>query len=298
MSNSQISAPSGKIIIAAMPAVFVFFWSTGFVGAKFGLPYAEPATFLAYRFTIVSGILFASALFFKAGWPGSWRQALHIAVAGLLLQAVYLGGVFYSIWLGVDAGVSALIAGLQPLLVAVLAGPLLGERISRRQWLGFFLGLLGVALVIWRKLDIGSGTPVGMLLSFLALVGITVGTLYQKKYCAHMDLRTGTAIQAAVTALAMWALSFLVETRVVAWTPEFIGALIWLCLVLSFGAFILLVYLIRRGEAARVSSLFFLVPPCTALVSFFLFDETFGPLALLGMAIAVAGVALVNSERR
>ena len=277
-----------------MPGVFVLLWSTGFIGAKFGLPYAEPMTFLVLRFAIVTVLLCIFAGLSGAPWPRDWVAAGHIAVAGLLLQAVYLGGVFAAIYNGVPAGISALIVGIQPLLVAAAAGPVLGETVTARQWLGLVLGLGGVILVVWTKLDIGVGTVWGYALSVIALVGITVGTLYQKRYCPAIDLRSGTAIQFAATTVVLAPLALLFETRQVQWSGEFIFALGWLCIVLSLGAITLLFILIRRGAAAKVSSLFFLVPPCTALVAWPLFGERLSLLALAGMAATMLGVALVN----
>ncbi len=277
-----------------MPGVFVLLWSTGFIGAKFGLPYAEPMTFLVLRFAIVTVLLCVFAGLTSAPWPKSWREAGHIAMAGLLLQAVYLGGVFASIYHGVPAGISALIVGIQPLLVAAAAGPVLGETVTRRQWLGLVLGLGGVILVVWTKLGIGIGTPWGYALSVIALVGITLGTLYQKRYCPGIDLRSGTAIQFAATTVVLVPFALLFETRQVQWTGEFLFALGWLCIVLSLGAITLLFLLIRRGAASKVSSLFFLVPPCTALVAWPLFGEQLSLLALIGMAATMLGVALVN----
>ncbi len=277
-----------------MPAVLVLLWSTGFIGAKFGLPYAEPATFLAYRCSLVAAILIVIAVVMRAPWPRSPMAVFHIVVVGLLLQAVNLGCVYFAISMGVDASVSALINGLQPVLVAVFAGYLLGESINMRQWLGFVLGFGGVALVVWQKLQLGNGTPLAMVLSVAALLGLSIGVIYQKRFCQEMDLRTGTAIQNLAAAAAMWGLAFAFETRVVQWTGEFIFAFLWLTFVLSLGAIILLLYMIRRGQAARVSSLFFLVPPVTAVISYFLFGETFGPVAFIGLIVAVGGVALVN----
>ncbi|HEX6958424.1 MAG TPA: DMT family transporter [Ferrovibrio sp.] len=277
-----------------MPGLFVLLWSTGFIGAKLGLPYAEPMTFLVLRFAVVTILLAAFAALSRAPWPRSLAEAGHIALAGLLLQAVYLGGVFASIFHGVPAGVSALIVGIQPLLVAAGAGPLLGERVTARQWLGLVLGLVGVVLVVWTKLGSGVGTPWGYALSVIALIGITLGTLYQKKFCPAIDLRSGTAIQFAASAVFLAPFALLFEARRIVWSGEFVFALGWLCIVLSLGAISLLFVLIRRGAAAKVSSLFFLVPPCTALVAFFLFGEALNLLALLGMAATMAGVALVN----
>jgi drug/metabolite transporter (DMT)-like permease len=286
--------------IAVTPAVFVFLWSTGFIGAKFGLPYAEPMTFLALRFAIVGAALLLITLVWQAPWPGSWRETGHIAVAGLLLHGVYLGGVFASIDRGVEAGVSAIIVGIQPLLTAAAAGWVLGERVTRRQWFGLVLGVLGVLLVVWRKLVLGLGTPVGVGFSVVALFGITAGALYQKRFCAAMPLRSGNVIQFAASAAMTGLLALAFETREIAWTGPFVAALTWLVVIMSLGAISLLHMLIRRGAAARVASLFYLVPPTTALMAWLLFDERFGPLALVGMAmiaLGVAGVALVLVRR-
>lgn len=291
-SPSPVSLQS--LALGSMPGVFVLLWSTGFIGAKLGLPYAEPMTFLVLRFAIVTVLLAAFAGLSGAPWPRDWKMVVHIAVAGVLLHAVYLGGVFASIFHGVPAGISALIVGIQPLLVAAAAGTILGETVTARQWLGLALGLAGVVLVVWTKLGIGVGTAWGYALSVIALIGITIGTLYQKKFCPGIDLRSGTAIQFAAATAALAPFALLYEVRQIAWTGEFIFALGWLCIVLSWGAISLLFMLIRRGAAAKVSSLFFLVPPCTALVAYFLFGEQLNLLALIGMALTMAGVALVN----
>jgi len=282
--------------LAAMPGLFVLLWSTGFIGAKLGLPYAEPMTFLVLRFAIVTVLLAVFAGLTRAPWPRDFKQAAHIAIAGLLLHGVYLGGVFASIFHGVPAGISALIVGIQPLLVAAAAGPVLGERVTAKQWLGLVLGLSGVILVVWTKLDLGIGTAWGYALSVIALFGITIGTLYQKKYCPYIDLRSGTAIQFAATTVMLVPFALLYETRQIVWSGEFLFALGWLCIVLSLGAITLLFILIKRGAASTVSSLFFLVPPCTALVAFFLFGETLSLLALVGMGVTMLGVALVNRK--
>jgi drug/metabolite transporter (DMT)-like permease len=285
---------SGKIWLAAIPAVFVFLWSTGFIGAKFGLPYAEPGIFLAIRHSIVAAVMIAVAVLFRAPWPKSWPAVVHLATIGILLHAIYLGGVFFSISLGVDAGVSALITGLQPVIVVILAGPLLGERQTRRQWFGFALGLIGVVLVVQNKLDLGAGTVFGMTLSVVALLGMALGTLYQKRFGQEMDLRSGSAIQFTAAAIVMWLVSWAFEDMLVSWTGEFIFAMFWLCVVLSFGAVSLLYLMIRKGAASKVSSLLFMVPPTAAIIAYFMFGETLSPVALVGMAIAVIGVALVN----
>ena len=281
-----------------MPLLFVVLWSTGFIGAKYGLPYAEPLTFLAVRYVLVIGLMTLLALAMRAPWPASPRDAMHIAVTGLLVQALYLGGVFMSIHHGLPAGISALVVGMQPLLTGALAGALLGERVSSRQWAGLALGFAGVALVVGSKVSVdGIATDAlgRMLLPALAaLVGITAGTLYQKRFCPRFDLRTGSVLQ-FLPSLALTALvASQIETMQIDWSGEFVFALLWLVLVLSLGAISLLNLLIRSGSAVNVASLFYLTPPTTALIAWAMFGETLSPLALAGMAIAVSGVWLAR----
>jgi len=296
-SSPQIPSQAQTLWLAAMPGLFVVLWSTGFIGSKLGLPYAEPMTFLLIRFVIVAVLLGVVSLVLGAAWPTSWRQVMHLGVAGLLLHGLYLGGVFAAIFHGVAAGVSSLIVGIQPLLVAAVAGRFLGETVSRLQWVGLVLGVAGVLLVVDDKLAVGEGSALGYGLCVLALFGITIGTVYQKKYCGAVDMRTGNTIQFAISALGILPFALVFETMQVDWHPRFVFALAWLCLVLSVGAITLLYLLIRRGAAAKVASLFYMVPPCTALIAWPLFGETLGPVALAGMAATVLGVALVNVKR-
>ena len=275
------------------PALFVFLWSTGFISAKLGLPHVEPMTFLTLRFGVVAVGFFALALWLRLRWP-SPRAMLHQMVAGLLLHGIYLGGVFAAIDQGVEAGAAALIVGVQPLLVAAVAAPLLGETVGWRQWLGLLLGILGVGLVVAEKLEGGMGTAVGVLFATAALLGITVGTLYQKRFAQGVDIRIGNVFQFAAAGLATGLAALAFEARVIDWQPAFVTALLWSIIVLSFGAVSLLLWLIAQGAASRVSSLFFLVPPTTALMAWLLFDERLPPLAMVGMVVAVLGVALVN----
>lgn len=285
--------------LASMPALFVLLWSTGFIGAKFGLPYAEPFTFLFIRFVLTLLVLLPLMRLFKAQWPAFPALWGHVAVTGLLVHATYLGGVFYAIDLGLPAGLASLLVGLQPLLTAALALPLLGERLSRWQWLGLALGLIGITLVLSGKLAPGSGGMfegfgLGALASvFAALLGISAGTLYQKRFCADMPLLGGSVVQYLAASVALGVGALLLETRQVEWAPTFIATLAWLVLVLSIAAILLLMALIRRGAASKVASLFYLVPPLTALEAWWLFDETLGPVALSGMAVAIAGVVMV-----
>ena len=276
-----------------MPGVFVVLWSTGFIGARLGLPHAEPFTFLMLRFAILTVLLGGFSLLVRAPWPSDWRQIMHLSISGMLLHCAYLGGVFYAIGNGMPVAVTALIVGTQPLITAALAGPILGEKITGWQWVGFALGLAGVALVVGPKLGAELGGLEGLAGSIFALLGITVGTLYQKRFGGQMDLRSGSTIQFAVCTLIMLLLASTSETMAVNWTGEFVFALLWLVIVLSVGAISLLFILIRRGVASKVASLFYLVPPVTAIIAYLVFGETLSFLAIQGMAVSVFGVALV-----
>jgi drug/metabolite transporter (DMT)-like permease len=284
---------------ALFPWLFVALWSTGFIGAKWGLPYAPALTFLALRFAIVSVLMLGVAWWFKAPWPRSGRQWLHIAVSGLLVHGVYLGGVFMAIGHGLPSGITALVVGLQPLLTALAAGLLLGERVRPAQWCGLALGFAGVSLVVSQKI---AQVPAGDLLAMLvpavvALVGITCGTLYQKRFCPSFDLRSGSVIQYVPCMAALALVASQTESMQVQWTGSFVFALAWLVLVLSVGAVSLLNLLISQGSAVNVASLFYLTPPATALIAWALFSETLSGLALVGMAVAVTGVWLARQGR-
>jgi drug/metabolite transporter (DMT)-like permease len=280
--------------MAGVPALFVLLWSTGFLAAKLGLPYAEPFTFLLLRFVAVSLILAAGALIRQAPWPRSLVECRRLALAGVLIHGCYLGGVFKAISLGMPAGVAALIVGLQPLLTAALAARYLGERVRWRQWLGLVLGFLGVVLVVREKLALTAADAWGVLATLVALLGMTAGTLYQKRHMGGMNLITGSAVQFAAVAIVYLPIVLVFETGAVRWSGAFLVALSWLTLVLSIGAISLFYLMIRRGAAAKVASLFYLVPSVTALLAFGLFGETLNPLAILGMALAAVGVALVS----
>ncbi|MBI2307276.1 MAG: DMT family transporter [Rhodocyclales bacterium] len=282
------------MLLKIAPFLFVFLWSTGFIGAKYGLPYADPLSFLLVRYGFVIGLMTLLALATRAPWPTDARRWFHIGVSGVLVHAFYLGGVFVAIGHGLPAGITALVVGMQPLLTAFGAGAFLGEKVTPRQWGGLALGFVGVFLVVSGKFS--ADAPLGAMLipAVVALLAITAGTLYQKRFCPSFDLRTGSVIQflptAALTALAI---ALFGEFRV-AWEPQFVFALGWLVLVLSLGAVSLLNLLIRSGSAVNVASLFYLTPPTTALVAWLLFGETLSGTALAGMALAVGGVWLAR----
>ena len=275
------------------PFLFVFLWSTGFIGAKVGLPYAGPLSFLLTRYAFVIALMTVVALATRAPWPREPVQWLHIGVSGVLVHAVYLGGVFVAINHGLPAGVTALVVGIQPLLSALGAGWLLGETVSGRQWAGLALGFVGVGLVVSGKF--GDGAALGPMLipAVVALLGITAGTLYQKRFCARFDLRTGSVIQFVPTAVVTAIAIALFEDFHIEWTPGFIFALAWLVLVLSLGAISLLNLLIRGGSAVNVASLFYLTPISTAVIAWAVFGEKLTLTATAGMLLAVSGVYLV-----
>jgi drug/metabolite transporter (DMT)-like permease len=281
--------------VAAMPAVFVLIWSTGFIVAKFGLPYAPPLTFLLLRFVGVLLVLGPLVLLMRAPWPSG--KVGHIALAGVLVQAGYLGGVWCAIKIGMPAGLSALIVGMQPILTA-FAAPLIGERVRGRQWLGLAFGIAGVGLVVANKISLIGLTWHSIALCLLALVSITVGTLYQKRHCPQFDLRTGTLIQFAASFAVVLPLAVMFEhltpaLQTVQWTPRFVGALLWSILALSIGAIFLLFALIRKSAATSVTSLLYLTPPTTALMAWLMFGEAFSLTGVAGMLLAVIGVYFV-----
>ena len=279
--------------MAAAPGLFVVLWSTGFIGMKLGAPFAEPFTFMGLRMLLVITILLVIIATTRAPWPRNPGAFGHIAVAGLLVHATYLCGMLFAIQMQLPLGFVALIAGLQPILTAVFANLFLHEKLNGRQWAGMALGLSGVVMVVASKYSLGTSNWPALGAVGIGLLGITFGTLYQKRFCASMDLRTGGVIQYAATCLLLWVLAFATETREVQWTGQFVFALFWLSIVLSLGAIGLLYLLIRRGAASKVASLFFLTPSVTAVMAYALFGEALGWLAVAGLLVTAAGVALV-----
>ena len=272
--------------------IFVFLWSTGFIIARYSMPYAEPMTIIFIRFGSVVLCMLPVVLIWKAPWPNR-SQIIHIAIAGALLQAGYVGGVWAAVKEGMSAGLTALIVGLQPILTAWFAA-WIAEKVTPKQWLGLILGLLGVGLVVWAKLSLTGMSHLSLVFIVVALLSITMGTLYQKKYCSQFDLRTGSVIQFAASAMICLPLMFLFETREIIWAPELILSLIWAVLALSIGAISLLFVMIRNGEATRVTSLMYLTPPTTAIMAWILFNEPITWTIILGIAITMSAVILVN----
>jgi drug/metabolite transporter (DMT)-like permease len=272
--------------------VFVLIWASGFVVAKYAAPYAEPLSFLVVRFAGVVLLMLVLALAARAAWP-SPRTALHIAVAGLGINAGYLGGVWTAIALGMPAAVTALMVNLQPVLTAAVAA-LFGARFGRLQIVGLLLGLTGVVLVVSSKLTTVGITPLTLGLTTLALLSITAGTLYQKRFCPEFDLRTGQVVQFAASLAVMLPFALAFESFRFDWTPQLAGALAWSVLVLTGGGVSLLFLMLRRGAAALVTSYINLVPGITALLALLMFGETLGVVAIIGMAVAVVGVGLAT----
>ena len=290
--QSRSAAP---VWLAFTPGLFVFLWATGFIGARLSAGHAEPFSFLFVRCAIVAAILALAAFAFGAPWP-SRRAAGHAMVVGALIHGGYLGCIFWAINNGLPAGVAALIVGLQPLLTALIAAPLLGERISARHWLGLGIGILGVALVVWPKLTFGDHgiTPLTIGASLFATVSISLGSIHQKRHVTGLDLRSGNAVQFLGAAAAVGLVALATERFEIDWTGEVIFAMAWLVLVLSIGATTLLYLMIRHGEVSRIAGLFYLVPAVTAALAWALFGETLLPVQILGMAVCAGAVMLVT----
>src|SRR5215813_14270825 len=282
-----------RLAIRTAPVLFVLLWSTGFIGARYGLPYIEPLTFLAVRMFFVVLIMSAIAIIGGAKPPDA-SEVGHSLVAGSLVHGLYLGGVFTAISQGVPAGISALIPGLQPIVTSTIANLFLGESVARVQWIGLVLGLVGVVLVLHDRSIMLAGSTLGWVASFLSLIGITLGTLYQKRYCGDIDWRVGNLVQ-YIGAGVLFALgAFAFESREIRWSGQLIFAMAWLVLVLSIAAVGLMYWLIRRSAATAFASLFYLIPAVTALFAYILFDERLDAISIFGMVICAGGVTLVN----
>lgn len=274
------------------PILFVALWSTGFVGAKYGLPYADPFIFLAVRVLIAAALLFAIAVIIKSPIAIGASAIRRSSLIGFFLHACYLGGVFFSISEGLPAGVAAVVTSVQPVLVSLLAVKVLGERLRGRQLAGLFLGLLGVVLVLGPSFE--QSIPVSAVIGIvIALVGSTMATLLQKKIGANVPLIAGTAYQYLASGLVLAIAAVLTGGTHIQWSGKFIAAFIWLIAVLSVGAILLLLWLLNQGSAASVSSLLYLVPPATAIEAFFLFGEKVNTQGFLGIGVTALGVWLV-----
>lgn len=280
-------------LLAAMPWVFVAIWSTGFVVARLAMPHVPPLSFLAWRYALS---VLAFALWVRVAgvsWPRGAAQWGHLGASGVLMHAGYLGGVWAAVRAGAPAGTVALIVGLQPLLTALWESQRGRHAVAPLQWAGLLLGLGGLVMVVWPKMGAGEITPVNLGLALLALAAITTGTLYQKRFVQPVDVRTGNAVQLAAAFVVTLPFAAL-ESAPMVWHHDVLVALAWSVLGLSLGGSSLLMMLIQRGAATRVTSLLYLVPPCTAVMAWWLFNERLGVLALAGMALCAGGVVLVR----
>ena len=300
------AAVSGRqdSLVRAMPAVFVGIWSTGFIVARYGMPHAPPMKFLALRYLLSVAAFLAWALASRAAWPRDRRQLGHLAVTGILMHAGYLGGVWAAVKAGMGAGLAALLVGLQPVLTALWVS-LRGGKVAPRQWAGLGLGLAGLVLVVWQKLGLGEVNRLNLAFDLVALVSITAGTLYQKRFVQPCDVRTANLVQLAAAFVVTLPLAALEHEGMRWWLAdgafnrELAGAVAWSVLGLTLGGSSLLYLLIQRGAATSVTSLMYLVPPTTALMAWVLFGEPITALIVAGMALTAVGVSLVvRSPRR
>ncbi|MAF50274.1 MAG: DMT family transporter [Rhodospirillales bacterium] len=295
-TNSPTASPRQSAVVLVAPALMVLMWGTGFVGTRISLLYGEPLTLVLWRCALTGGIMLAVSLALKAPWPRDGRTIAITMVVGILINGCFVSGSYLAVERGVSAGMVSLIVGLQPLLTAA-AAPLLGERVRRLQWLGLFLGLAGVGLVVAHKIGPGGRLFYGTGFAFMSLAGITLGSLMQKRFAAHLDVRTGITIQMAAAIIFLSVLAPFFETMQVELEVGFFLVLFWLSLVVSIGAIALMYVMIRKNAVTRVASLFYLVPPAVAVIEFATFGETLSPAVIIGMAIAAVGVFLVTRER-
>ncbi len=290
-----------SLFIRAAPLTFALLWSSGFMVAKYAAPYADPFTFLTVRIATTIVALALIVIASRAPWPSSAREAGHSMMVGVLLHGGYLGGVWWAVAQGLPAGISGLITAAQPLLTALLAAPLLGERVTHRQWCGIVGGFVGIVLVLAPRLSAVDTTALGivalpMVVNFAATISITLGTFYQKRFVAGTDLRTGTCLQFIGALAVMAPLALATETLRFDVNATSLAALAWSVLMTSLAAIALLLLMIRHGELSRVAALIYLVPPLAVLQAFILFDETLGAIQLVGMAVTAAGVWLATRK--
>ena len=283
------------------PGLFVLLWSTGFIGVKYGVPYAPPFYFLAIRMAIAALLLFIAISFLRKSQPITRSIIWPSTMIGLTLHGAYLGGCFFAVSRGMPAGVAALIVSLQPVLVSLFAAKYLNEPLNARAVFGLILGLIGLVVVVLPRISTTGTNTISLVAigaSAIGLLGGTAGTILQKKYGGVIPTLAGTSIQYAATAVVLLTLALIFEKPEIQWTAKFVGALTWLVLALSFGAILLLFFLLSHGSAASVSSLYYLVPAATAIEAYFFFDEHISPVSLLGTLITVVGVWLVVSKQK
>lgn len=280
------------------PILFVLLWATGFIGAGLAMPYAEPFTFMTVRFFIVAAILGIWALLSRATWPTK-AALLHAMIAGCLIHGIYLSAIFWAVHNGLPAGMSGLVAGLQPMMITVIAALLLRERPRAQQILGLVIGFIGVAMVVWPKFSLNTeGTnPVTLMAAFIGVLAISLGTVWQKRFGGAVDLKTSTTVQYLAAGALTGIAALLFETQQIIFSPQLIFAMVWLVLVLSIGAILALLVMIREGAVSKVASLFYLVPGAAAIMAYFLFGETLSLIQIGGMLVTTLGVALTTFKR-
>jgi drug/metabolite transporter (DMT)-like permease len=285
---------SANLLARLAPPLFVVIWATGFIVARVVAPHAEPLTFLLVRYLFAILVLSLLVAVAPVSWPRTWREWRNALIAGILLHGFYLGGVFWSVKHGLPAGISALVAGLQPLVTGLLAAPLLGETVPLRRWAGIGIGFMGASLVVLPKLGNGGVPPLPLVVCLLGMLSITLGTIWQKRTAGALDLRVNAAVQFIGAAGVTLPLMLLTEQGRIDFTPPLLGALAWAVFGLSIGAIGLLLFLIRQGAVVGVATLLYLVPPVAALMAFAFFGETLSPVQMVGMALAALGVAVAS----
>lgn len=290
MNNSPVL----RWLIFAAPLIFVLLWSTGYLSGRILRPYVEPLSYSAVRFGIAALILGGFALFRGAVFPKTLKTWLHIAFCGILIQGIFITGMLAAVNVGLEMGIAALVGGMQPIVTALIAGAWLKERFSTAQALGFIFGFIGLVMVLWRGASGGEFSGTGLLISIFAMLGITLGTLYQKRFVTDVDLLSSTAIQFAAAFVPVLALACLFEEGRIDWNPVVIATTVWLIVVQSIGALLILFYLIRKGAVSRVSSLFYLVPPVCAIQGFYLFQESLDGFQIFGIVVVVASVIVIT----
>lgn len=295
MSTITVNKPTDRGVLQSLtfPFFFVVLYGSGFVGAKYGLPYSTPMSFLSLRFLIAAAILLVVARMLKVAVP-TWREFWHISVAGSLTVAMFSIGVFVSIDMGLSPALSALIIALQPILVGFLARYMVGEKLTLIQWGGLVSGLAGVAMVVGHNVDFSMAPAVPITMSVLGLLGLTFGNLYQKKFCSNMNVVSGGCIQSFASAVICLLLLSIFDQYRLEWSVEFVGALLYMSVGVSIGALTLLYLMIRRGEVSKVASVFYLVPVSAAVASYLIYNETFDAITLVGTAVVALGVFLTT----
>ncbi len=287
---------SENLSVAVYSLLFIVLYGSGFIGAKLGFPYAKPLVFLVWRFMITTLLLLIISIFVKAKWPRNLKETLHITVSGLFLVCLFSIGTWVSMDMGVPPAISALIIALQPIIVAIGSFLVFRKKVRKKQWLGLVIGLAGVALVVGKQTSFSTQYLLGIVMSFLGLIGLAVGNLYQKKFCTSMNIFTGGVIQSFASGVVCYLLARQFGPMTVQWTGQFVFSLFWMCIIVSLGAISFLYILLKKGESHKVASLFYLVPIVTAIISYFAFNTTLGTVQLFGMMATAAGVALVNID--